>query len=295
MTNYLTQVINVVIVFFLTLLLNFGIEYFTSDNGAIRVGELISIDTKEYKPIDIENYDGSLINDIKISIPKDTNVKNIVSSKPVLISLESKILASSVQNIMIVSSVSGPGVTRLLIPVDSKTSDCCNIVNPKDIKVSIKDDSSVINPIKRAFYKGVQTAIIYSIFILILAIWITSRMKELENNLNKITEEMSENKESSNKKADDIKRDLLEIRKIYKRQRIFLLRRISDYSKEVEFWRNTLRKILLANVSDKKTIENMLREISKSIDTFSTHGNTVKEYENFEVLQEVILELNEGK
>ena len=65
-----------------------------------------------------------------------------------------------------------------------------------------------------------------------------------------------------------------EIRNENARIRLLLLARMSDYSRELEFWRDTIRRLMYAHVPNKATLEELLNDISASLKTFSTRADS---------------------
>ncbi|WP_375171866.1 hypothetical protein [Marinobacter sp.] len=290
MFSYVSQGFNIVLVFFVTLAMNWIVETLTADSGYIRTGEIVSIGYDRFMPIEIENYKSSPINGIKVLMPLGLQAKEIASSKPIQIEQVDTTVSSNQFNLFEISEVNGQAITRILVPLKFEDSRCCQFLNSKELKLELKNDDDVVNPVRSAFFDGAQTAAIYSILMFFLAVWLKSKIEALKHEI----ESLSKKNESSIEQTDKLREDLNEIRKIYKRQRVFLLRRVSDYGKEVEFWRNTMRKMLIAKGVDKNSTKNMLREISKALGTMSTHGSTSDEYEDFKALKEVIASIDES-
>jgi len=290
MFSYVSQGLNIVLVFFVTLAMNWIVETLTVDSGYIRTGEIMSIGYDRFMPIEIENYKSSPINGIKVLMPLGLKAKEIASSKPIQIEQVNTTVSSNQFNLFEISEVNGQAITRILVPLKFEDSRCCQFLNTEELKLEVKNDDDVVNPVRSAFFEGAQTAVIYSVLMFFLAVWLKSKIEALKHEM----ESLSKKNESSTEQIDKLREDLTEIRKIYKRQRVFLLRRVSDYGKEVEFWRNTMRKILIAKGVDKNSTKNMLREISKALGTMSTHGNTSDEYEDFKALKEVIASIDES-
>lgn len=294
MSSYISQVFNVILVFLLTLVMNSALEFFTAESGTIRKGEVISIGPESFLPLEIENYKSEYINDLQILVPKGLDVGEVISSKPLVIEKIDSTSSSDEFNLFSFSSIMGRGVTRILVPLKYVDSECCEFLNEKALNLEVKTDGEVVNPIRSAVIKGVQTAGIYSIFILAFALWMNSRTKELKQDIKDLSERLDSTMKESSKESERFRENLIEIKKLYKRQQTFLLRRVNDYAKEVDFWRNTLRKILFEYGSDKHAVQKMLRKISEAIGTSSTHGNTKHEYEDFESLSDVILSIDES-
>lgn len=109
--------------------------------------------------------------------------------------------------------------------------------------------------------------------------------------------DVQKEREMTEEKLVLTKKELIQTKKDIKlefaRYRAFLLRRISDYSKELEFWRNTIRKILHDNSIDTKNVNTIFHEISKSLNTLSTHGKTASQYQEIELLKDILSEIDE--
>ena len=238
MFSYVSQGFNIVLVFILTLAMNWTVETLTADSGYIRTGEIVSIGYDRFVPIEIENYKSSTISGVRVLMPLGLEAKEIISSKPVQIEqVNATATASSDQfNLFEISEINGEAITRILVPLKFEDSRCCQFLNTNELKLELKNDDDVVNPVRNAFFKGAQTAAIYSLIMFFLAIWLRSKIEALKQEM----ERLSKKNESSIEQTEKLKEDINEIRKIYKRQRVFLLRRVSDYGKEVEFWRNTM-------------------------------------------------------
>lgn len=290
MFGYVSQGFNIVMVFILTLAMNWTAETLTADSGYIRIGKIVSIGYDRFVPIEIENYKSSTLSGIKVLMPLGLEAKEIISSKPIQIEKVNATASSDQFNLFDISEINGEEITRILVPLQFEGSRCCQFLNANELKLELKNDDDIVNPVRNAFFNSARTAAIYSILIFFLAIWLKSKIEALKQEL----ERLSEKNDSSSEQTEKLKEDLIDIRKIYKRQRVFLLRRVSDYGKEVEFWRNTLRKILISQGADSNSTKNMLREISMTLSTLSTHGNTGNEYEDFKALQQVIASIDES-
>jgi hypothetical protein len=56
------------------------------------------------------------------------------------------------------------------------------------------------------------------------------------------------------------------------RLRLYLLARIRDYARELDFWRKTISSILLTGGVDKERAESLLKSVTANLGTFGTQG-----------------------
>ncbi|EPB3091410.1 hypothetical protein ACRFDB_004144 [Vibrio vulnificus] len=287
MASYFSQISNVTLVFVVTLLLNFCLEYFTSDRGVVRVGNVMQVGDVNYKPIDIENFSSESINKLKLLIPKDVMISSLVVSTPLEVDVTSNLVTSKSSNIIQISSIPSHAVTRVLIPIKEQDGKCCEILNANELNLLVESDGQVNNPLKNALYQALTTAIISAVCLGVFMTWATGKIKGLEAKEKETLTALNEIKNSHEKLKVKISDDVIEIKKLNKRQRMYLLKRITEYSKEIDYWRGTFRKIA-SNSASNEQITNLLIDISKSLGTRSTHGDAEKEYAEFELMFDVV-------
>ncbi|EIZ4627464.1 hypothetical protein ACOIWI_004293 [Vibrio vulnificus] len=292
MASYFSQILNVTLVFLVTLLLNFCLEYFTSDKGVVRVGNVMQVGEVNYKPIDIENFSSEPINKLKLLIPKDVMISSLVVSTPLEVDVTSNLVTSKSSNIIEISSIPSHAVTRVLIPIKEQHGKCCEILNDNELNLLVKNDGQVNNPLKNALYQALTTAIISAVILGFFMAWFNGKVKRIEEKEKETLTALNENKSSLEEFKRKIDDDVLEVKKLNKRQRIYLLKRITEYSKEIDFWRDTFRKVASNSVSNEQ-ITNLLIDISKSLGTRSTHGNAEREYAEFEIMFDVVSSVSE--
>jgi hypothetical protein len=60
------------------------------------------------------------------------------------------------------------------------------------------------------------------------------------------------------------------------RLKVLLLARIADYAKELDFWRNTMAKLVLATGGERRDAQAIERQVTDSLRTFGTRGREAK-------------------
>jgi hypothetical protein len=99
-----------------------------------------------------------------------------------------------------------------------------------------------------------------------------------------MTAKVNEYKEEVAKQEDNramLLKRLSNLEATQSRHRIYLLSRISDYSKELGFWRDTARKIVTGGGLDRNSTEAFLQNITASL---GTYGAKERDYEFNDIL-----------
>jgi hypothetical protein len=105
---------------------------------------------------------------------------------------------------------------------------------------------------------------------------------------NRIVNNIIEEQEKINKKYDDLTERHKILNKNSKKYKLLLLSRLRDYSKELSFWKDTIRKIMY-KTSDKKDMSKELFDIiTKNLKTFSTKNDNEVDYKMVEVLSKIL-------
>jgi hypothetical protein len=166
---------------------------------------------------------------------------------------------------IIISGIEVKRTLRLFVPVDSSEKDMFVwILNYADKKLNFVDTDTPLNPLKTAVKKSIQIAIIYSIIFGIFGWVMRTKQEHLNSKLDKTTVEIEELKK---KTSDSIR----ETNQRCLRHRVLLLARISDYAKELSFWRNTIQRLLLReDGTTKESANGVLKEVTSTLKTYST-------------------------
>ncbi len=269
---YRTQIVNVVIGVVFTFFMNVGLSYLVMDKGYIVFGEPFIQEQQSLQPIEIVNHSGNTLNSLQLVVPEELDLQAVLITKPLHIKELTDALAPVGQKLIELSGVVPQSTARLLIPLGSKTTSCCEFLNSEELKVDVKRDSEVISPIRGILIEASVYTLIYGAIMLSTILWLSRKLKKEEvlykESLNRIE-----------KKADNHEKSIGELRLLYKRQRYMLLRRIKEYSKEIEFWRGTVRKQLLSTMTPEE-VEAKLLSVSTKLNTRSTHGNITREYDD---------------
>jgi hypothetical protein len=291
MRNYSNQIISIILLFFVTLFLNVGIEQLFKNNGTIETSTIRLPGGSAGTHIRIENYSKKPIDNLKILVPVSAALSEATSSSPVQIANGKSSLSSKEVKLAILSLIPPKTTTEIIIPT-GKTNGCCVIVNAEALRLTDTSDTKPTDPLMESLYRGIQTALIYSFFFAIVVFYQKSQVNDLRDKLDKFEEKHGTFAENSKKRLEEVQSDANEIRSSYGRMKAILIRRVADYSKELEFWRNTIRKVLYERLSDKSEAESLISMITTKLETYGTRARHADEMETIESLARNISEYN---
>lgn len=131
---------------------------------------------------------------------------------------------------------------------------------------------------------------VYAILFGLATYFVERRAIKLQRSLDSVDERL----QSSDKKNEDLARTYDEGKKEMKvkiraiedrvtKQRLYLLARLSDYSRELTFWRDTIRKMLYQAGAEKKTVENILDQVTTTLRTYGTREDWQSELKTIEI------------
>jgi hypothetical protein len=268
MKKLFESILIVIATFFVLLLLNTVINYLMRDFGSVNIGKVIDIKSQLYLPLDIYNYSKKPINGLQMFVPSTTSIQDIVSSSPLRIEEISTTGGLGDTKKIILSDIDPVSVAQLMIPIENgKQNNLISIINSEDLRLSIVTRAEIQNPILKAMYGFLGYSIIASIYCAIL-LFIFTRI--YESNSKKMIEKIDSIKEDAKK----IEKSYFEYRDAYLKIRVYLSARISEYQKELDFWRDTIRKVIYEETKNKNDAEKLIDQVSLALKTYSLRENS---------------------
>lgn len=254
-----SNLLSTVITFFVTLTLNAGLSYFSSEKGTISISRPIILNQKLGVIVAVENYTDHFIDDIVGEVPNRVSISDIVADYPIRLS-DSPSLPNQATRMVKIGQIAPRTAVRIIIPIpNTADASTVKIVNANDSGLTVQNDSNLASPIKKALATALMIAVIYTIANLILGYYTDRRIASLEKATDLVRAETSE-----------LKRDLGKAKTLTAKQKILLLSRISDYSKELNFWRDTIRALLITRGAEKKSAEQIISGVTESLKTYGT-------------------------
>jgi hypothetical protein len=154
--------------------------------------------------------------------------------------------------------------------------------------LNIAPITGIQNPIASSLIDAFGRALLYSLIFGFFLFYIQTRLDESDQKHQKrvaeVREELDKAKieernlvekqeklgEETTRTVDDLRKEINEVRKADARIRILQGARLGDYSKELDFWRDTIRKVLYQSSSDEKISEMLIRQVTESLKTYGT-------------------------
>jgi len=288
-TIKVSDVLSSFLVLVLSFVVQFAVEYYNSERASVVYMEPIKpsgFDTA-VGAIKITNFSKDYIDNLLLSIPADYQLSNITYNMPISLSDSNKSQSNvSDKRIVKVSQIPPKNTTLISFVVNNKAEwDLIALENPRSEGLVINNDLE--SPTKRNIQFVVFNSMIYALFFL-LATYINRKLaaKAYQEVLDKADANMVKlNKMEAS--SDNAHKELASLRSLIAKQRMLLMSRISDAMKEVDFWRHTIRKILIDSGKDKNDADYLIDMVTKELKTFTTKGKPLS-YESIMIAASII-------
>ncbi|MBL8077654.1 MAG: hypothetical protein JNM55_06815 [Anaerolineales bacterium] len=296
-------IITVVITFLISLVLTTITNYITQDSGEAEFGTPIKVEEKYYVPIVFSNYSDRIIGNLIISIPEELDSSVIPSSKPINVSnLLTNVGGNGSKNIRL-DGFEPKTATQILIPISSIDQvEKIRFINPEEVRFLVIEKNIVESPIKSSFSRVLSNSIFTSLVYGIVIFWALSTIEkdktERDEKIKELREDIKSSEEKQQKANDDLMKQLEDddkqikkIKETAQRIKLSLIARISDYAKELEFWRDTIRKILYESGKDKRSVEMIIDTVTSSLKTYGTQ----EKFFDFNAIEVMARQLREAE
>lgn len=246
-------------------------------NGSILIGKPSTINNTITVPVIITNYSSKFIDKLKLFVPASVEMQYISSSSPVEISMSGN---NTNKEILILSLSNIPPHTTTFINIplnNSGESEQIASVNHTETHLTLLSNTVNEFPLWRNLKPALVPMIFYSI-VAGLIVYLTSN--SLEKSRQEFRTKMEKADLEFNKQAQDFEiklrnnQQLLDkLEKQSRKVRFYLFARINDYKKELDFWRDTIRKTLYQSTGNDKSAETLISEITDTLKTYNTLRN----------------------
>jgi hypothetical protein len=242
---------------FITITITLITTFYLVD-GKAYINNTMMLDEGDYvTSISIKNFKNSkILEDIKICIPKNVPIKKVQTN--------SNYTCDSNTNILSVT-IDPDDTSTILIETSNK-------IESDSIKFSTNYNLDVVKT-KLEWPYNTQYTIYLLFYILIYFIGFAVLNYIMEKRTNKVHNDISELREKSDKTHKDYEQYKNESRKIMIQNRLYYQVRIKDLSKELNFWKDTIRKIVYLSAKNKVDVETLFGTVTKELKTFGTNQN----------------------
>jgi len=274
MRKYADSVVTVAIALIVTLVINFGVGYLFRSKGSIAIGNRFLFQGTVLRPVDIANQRSEPLDGLVLSLPKTVQIADIAASSPIQIAdVPDNVGASAIRRIKL-SGISPNAVVRLLIPVQAAgANDQIELVNARQIGIDVINGDEAPD-LRWSLLKSVLVdSIVYAIAMGLMVFFVVARLEERRAEHRRLEEKWQKARDEAGNLKAETTTIKVELRKDWARVKLLLLARISDYSRELEYWRDTVRRIIYVSGASKDTAEALLNEVTASLKTYSTRAS----------------------
>lgn len=297
MKNIYQNIVVVVVTFLVSLLLNFLVQYFTQDRGSILIGPAITSRGQTYLPISISNFTDQPIDNLVLSVPVSTTISSIAASTAIQIEELPSTIGTSARKQIRLSGLEPSRVTKLLIPIVSQTeAEDVAVVNARQVRLNVEPTQGVQSQSSIAFQRALLNSTITIVIYVVFLLWQTGQSREMTKELEKIrseTKDWEKKLEDARSESERIRTvEFPKVQKSLRKANLLTISRLSDYARELDFWRDTIRKFMYQATGDSNVAEKLIKEITENLKTYSTlyKPSPSVDFESIQILAKYIQE-----
>ena len=259
----------VALAFFVTLVLNAGINYFTQPKGEVRISPTVAIQGQFYVPVNITNFSSAPINGLIMSVPKSVNVSNMVASNPTQINPVPDTLGIDAQKRVEISGLEPQRIVTLLVPLTQQAeANLLQPVNHKQLGLGYQKPTDIENPLVNSLVNTIGTTLLFSFIIGVLYYVVEGISERQLQALSRLLDQRGQEVEKLAAQLERQEKQAENARKAIARVNFLLSTRLSDYRKELAFWRDTIRKVLYETSHDQKISETIIAQVTETLKTY---------------------------
>lgn len=298
--NILSAIVGAFLTWLLTIVISAAVVYITQSNLSILIGAPNINNGITVVPIIISNSNSEAINDLILSIPAKTDISNISSSRPVEITLQSTNIGSSHFKQISISKISPNMITNILIPVENFSDfELIKVINYKQKNITNLTNELVETPIERAIRSGLIGFSLFTIIYGISTYYNITKNQEIQTKSKDIITEELKKRDIDIKRVEESSKQirqrlevsedtLVNYKKMAAKVQILLMSRLSDYSKELSFWRDTVRKMLYQSTGSKIDGEKLISTVTEQLKTYGTLEKADVEFDVLETMANLL-------
>jgi len=269
-----------------TMIIQFVVGYIDLDDGEIIYGPVINNNNQKHLIVNVANYNSGQLNNLLFRVPTSVIKEDILSSCPLEIIIKSDGIGTIEHKRIALSGFPPKENNTILIPLlNNEEISCIKFLNADEKDVEVRKYDDLQNPIKNILKESIIIASIISLVAFFFILKIISDDIKSENRRKEVINTLDNLK----KESDDI---LVNAKKTHSKLRIILLSKISAYSKELAFWRDTIRKVIYQSIKDKNKAEELIEVVTETLKTYKIQS---KEINDDDTLEDLLTLLSETK
>ena len=238
-----------------------------------------------YLSVDVVNYSSETLDRLRLSIPSSVPPASIISSRPVRIEPVNDVAGIKSQTRVLVSGLESARLTRLLVPVaDDAEAREVELLNGSAANIKTGPSSNVSNPKVAVLWLALLNAAMNAAACAAMLVWTDKGCKRLAAKIERVKEEFGEEEASFRRTIAAAEARADELGNTLTRVKLLLIARISDYAKELDFWRHTMARLVLGAGGEKRNLQTLNDLVTDSLRTFGTRDRTASDFNAIHVL-----------
>lgn len=280
-------------------------ERMLEDKGRVVIAQPLTISGSLFTEMDVENWSTETFNGLVLVVPNSVSASLITSSTPLMIE-EAKGITGAAQTLrhLTFSGLPPRRTTRVMIPLSSASDlQQFSLPNATELKYGVDWYDAPQDPweptLRELTMMPIAYAVLYGVvtyfFIGYFQSTLDKSKKEREEEGKKLEDfkvDLEKRNTDWTARDEKLKHQLADVLTRQARYRVYLLSRISHYSRELEFWRNTARRIILSGGLGKESAEAFVEKVTTTLKTWGTKG-TASDFDT--ILETARMLTNEGK
>lgn len=280
--------VSTVLTFFITLGLNSLVQYWITPQLQVRRGGMVTTIDGSYLPLDIVNYASSGLGRVQIYVPSDLTPADIVVSRPVIINRVDGSVPANGRVLFELSSLQPRSLTRIFIPATSE--DCCAVAHVGGLRVDVLQDDNVPLEWQTPLLNAALVALIVT-----LGQYVLVRLSEHQISLIGMEiDHVNLRLATAERELKTAKREQDKLRRLTARLKNLLVLRITEYSKELTFWRDTLRKACGSSAESEHQAQRLIEAITDTLKTYGTRDKVSRDYVYLSRIRDILEEEESG-
>jgi hypothetical protein len=294
--NIPSTISTLAVTFVVSAALNFIVQYLTFERGSVTIGPTLNVAGKLYVPVDIFNYTSQALDKLRLSIPSATTFTSLVASRPIHIESANDGLGTHMQTRILISGLEAKQLTRLLIPITNEVdARLVELLNGHELNIKMAPSTNISNPFWLVLRDSSINTAFVSLAYLLMFFWFYNQMKHIDIQLKESREKMDKSEAEYAAQFDKSKAELNTLYNTSSRIKVLLLARIADYNRELDFWRNTMAKLVLTAGGTKQDVEAINKQITDSLKTFTTRSRTADDFDTIKAVAGMLQRAEEVK
>ena len=161
--------------------------------------------------------------------------------------------------------------------------------NAKDRNLEVRGGRLPVPTLWTIVQELIPILVIYILFTIVGSIVLNRAREKNSKEHEKAIEESNRELAKTKTEIERLESAVKDTSRSLARYRTFLYNRIEDYSRELSFWRSTVKEALLSTVSlGKGSVENLFVAIRLHLGTSSTATDSVEEFRNLQTFTDIL-------